>query len=164
MRRLISLTAAILGLTPLSGASAATVWQGEAVITAAIGCTAPPGEARRHIAKGTVLKSVLRPKGLDNQSLDTRVSFIHESGGFFAMVLPRAAMPAGTYAGFGASQSGILVANRFREYIGFSQTPPTLAASDLFAVLTGRIEDFMFVEGCDATFRATYSKRPAGGG
>lgn len=163
MQPLAWAAAAILGLGALvSNASAATVWQGEAVITAAIGCGAAPSRARRHIGVGSVLKSVLRPKGLDNQSLDTRVSFIHESGGFFAMVLPRAAMPAGTYAGFGATQSGVLIANRFREYIGFSQSPLVLEADNVFARLSGRIEDFMFIDGCDATFRATYSKRPAG--
>jgi hypothetical protein len=163
MRLLAWMAAAILGLAaPISGADAATVWQGEAVVTAAAGCAAPPGETRRQIGVGTVMKSVLRPKGLDNQSLDTRVSFIHESGGFFAMVLPRGAMPAGTYAGLGATMSGILVPPLHREYVGFSQNPTKLEANDIFARLSGRIEDFMFVDGCDVTFRATYSKRPAG--
>jgi hypothetical protein len=155
--------AAVCGLaTLISSAQAVTVWQGEAVVTAATGCAAAPNETRRNIGVGTVMKSVLRPKGAFNNSLDTRVSFIHESGGFFAMVLPRGDMPAGTYSGLGATQSGILVPPLHREYIAFSQTPPTIEADDIFVRLTGRVEDFMFIDGCDVSFRAVYSKRPAG--
>jgi hypothetical protein len=160
MLRLIYALSAILALaTPFTAADAATVWQGEAVVVAVSGC---PTDARRQIGVGTVMKSVLRPRLLDNQSLDTRVSFSHESGGFFAIVLPGGAMPTATYAAFGSTQSGFFWSVFTGTYSGFAQVPPALAATNQFARLSGTIAKFMFIDSCTVTFRATYSKRPAG--
>lgn len=160
MRPLFAAAAAFVGMAPLSGADALTVWQGEAVITAASSDCAAPGEERRNIGVGTVIKSVLRPKFVDDNGNGTRVAFIHDSGAMFAMLLPFGQMPAGSYSSFGATHSGVLIANRVREYVSFDQAPNTLQAGDIFARLTGTVEDFMFIDGCTASFRATYSKRP----
>jgi hypothetical protein len=152
-------TIAALGfIISVSPASALTVWQGEAVILSATGTCTFPGDERRNIGVGTVLKSVLRPRLVDNNGNDTRVSFIHDSGALFAIFLPNGAMPSGNFAAFGATHSGLIVANRFGTYSGFRQTPPTLT-TQTFAQLNGTAEDFMFLDGCSATFRATYSKR-----
>ena len=158
--KLAAAAAVVLGLAPVSGAYGVTVWQGDAVITAATGCGGGPFDERRNIGVGTVIKSVLRPKNVDNNGPDTRVSFNHDSGANFVIFLPSGAMPSGIYAAFGATHSGLIVANRAREYIQFDQSPNTIDANDVFVRLSGRIEDFMFIDGCDATFRASYSKRP----
>lgn len=145
---------------PVPEARALEVWQGEAVITQASGCNAPANDERRNIGVGTVVKSVLRPRAVSDNGNDTAVSFTHDSGALFAIVLPAGVMPAATYASFGATHSGLIVATRSAEYVGFSMNPPTVTSSDVFVRLAGSLEDFMFIDGCIVTFRATYTKRP----
>ncbi|HZR80648.1 MAG TPA: hypothetical protein VFD92_06095 [Candidatus Binatia bacterium] len=146
---------------PASQARAVEVWQGEAVILQASGCNAPANDERRNVGVGTVVKSVLRPRLVSDNGNDTRVSFTHDSGALMAIVLPGGAMPAATSAAFGATHSGLIVANRGVDYIGFAQTPRTITSDDVFVRLTGSLEDFLFIDGCSVTFRATYTKRPA---
>src|SRR4051812_7673 len=80
--------AAALGLAALPQVAAAvTVWQGDAVVTAANGTCTFPGDERRNIGVGTVLKSVFRPRAVDGNGGSTRISFTHDSGAIFVMVL-----------------------------------------------------------------------------
>jgi hypothetical protein len=163
MKRLICLAAASLGLLLLApAASAITVWQGEAVVIAASASCAFPGDERRSIGVGTVLKSIYRPRAVDDNGPTTRLSFIHDSGAMFVMIIdgnlgPPA--PNGDFTGFGATHSGLIIANSFAGYAGYAQTPATVTAGRDFVTVNARVEDFMFLSGCDATFRASYTKR-----
>lgn len=159
MRRLVCLAAMGLAAFVLpTVASAVTVWQGEAVVTSASGNCTFPGDERRNISTGTVLKSVLRPKNVDNNGPATRISFVHDSGAMFAIFVNNP-QGGGDYAGYGVTHSALIVANRVAGFASFIQTPVTVAANTVFVRLSGRLEDFMFLVGCDATFRASYSKR-----
>ncbi len=137
---------------------AVTVWQGEAVITTASGTCTFPGDERRNISTGTVLKSVYRPRVVDGNGPNTRISFIHDSGAMFVMVLQDTGAN-GDYAKIGVTHSALLVNSGLAGFASFQQLPATITVSTSFVRVSGRVEDFMFLSGCDATFRATYSKR-----
>ena len=159
MKRLFLAAAFVAGsLLFAAAASAVTVWQGEAVVISASGNCTFPGDERRNISAGTVIKSVLRPKNVDNNGPATRISFVHDSGAMFVMFVnnPNA---GGDYAGYGVTHSGLIIANRVAGFASFVQVPSTIAVTHVFARLSGRVEDFMFLVGCDATFRASYTKR-----
>src|SRR5688500_5088651 len=106
MTRWMYSAAVMLGVIMFASvATALTVWQGEAVILSTAGTCTFPGDERRNIGVGTVLKSVLRPRLVDNNGPDTRVSFTHDSGALFAIFLPNGTMPSGNFAAFGATHS-----------------------------------------------------------
>ena len=163
MKRSICLAAASLGLLVLaSAASAITVWQGEAVVVVADASCAFPGEERRSIGVGTVLKSIYRPRAVADNGPTTRLSFIHDSGAMFAMIIDGNLGPPsanGDFTGFGVTHSGLIIANSFAGYAGYSQTPASVTAARDFVTVNVRVEDFMFLSGCDATIRASYTKR-----
>jgi hypothetical protein len=140
-------------------ASAVTVWQGEAVVITATGTCTFPGDERRNIAKGTVLKSVFRPRAVDDNGGNTRISFTHDSGATFIMVLQDTG-PNGDYARVGISHSATLFDGNgpLRSFASFQQVPPNVATNTQFVRLSGQVEDFMFLSGCTATFRASYGK------
>jgi len=151
-----ALASALLG-TP-HAASAVTVWEGEAVVVSATGNCTFPGDERRNISAGTVLKSVLRPRAVDDNGGNTRISFVHDSGAMFVMVLQDTGS-SGDYAGVGVTHSGLLFTGRLGGFANFAVAPSNISTQTLFAKVSGRVQDFMFLSGCDATFRASYSKR-----
>jgi hypothetical protein len=157
--KLGGLLALALGALATMPAHALTVWQGEAVITAASVACAALGDERRNIGVGTVLKSILRPRLVTDNGNDTRVSFTHDGQALFAVLLPNGAMPAGTYTAYGATHSGRIAANQTGAYTGFNLTPDALTATILTARLTGTIDNFLFRPGCTISFRAAYTKR-----
>jgi hypothetical protein len=137
---------------------ALTLWQGEAVVTTASGTCTFPGDERRNISTGTVLKSVFRPRLVGDNGGNTRISFVHDSGAIFVMVLQDTG-PNGDYARIGVTHSALLVNSGLAGFASFQQVPSNVTASTAFVRVSGRVEDFMFLNGCDATFRASYSKR-----
>lgn len=155
-----AMSLAALGLLALpQTASAVTAWGGEAVVTNATGNCTFPGDERRNIAKGTVLKSVFRPKLVDDNGANTRISFTHDSGATFIMVLQDTG-PNGDYARVGITHSAMLFdgTGALRSFASFQQAPPNVAISTQFVRISGQVEDFMFLTGCTATFRASYSR------
>jgi hypothetical protein len=148
-----------MGLLALpQAASAVAVWEGEAVIITASGTCTFPGDERRNISTGTVLKSVFRPRAISDNGGNTRISFVHDSGAMFVMVLQDTG-PNGDYAKVGVTHSGLLVKGGLGGFASFQQVPTNVTADTVFVRVSGRVEDFMFLNGCDATFRASYSKR-----
>ena len=159
MRGLVCLAAAALGFIVFPQvATALTVWQGEAVITTASGTCTFPGDERRNIGTGTVLKSVFRPRLVDNNGPNTRISFIHDFGAMFLMVLQDTGAN-GDYAKIGVTHSALLINSGLAEFASFQQNPVNVAEGTAFVRVSGSVEDFMFLNGCTATFRASYSKR-----
>lgn len=159
MRGVIYSAAVAVGLAVLpQAASALTVWQGEAVVTTASGTCTSPGDERRNISTGSVLKSVFRPRVVDNNGPNTRISFVHDSGAMFVMVLENTGAN-GSYGKVGVTHSGLLVKGGLADFSSFQQVPATVTEDTVFVRVSGRVEDFMFLSGCDATFRASYSKR-----
>jgi hypothetical protein len=160
MKRTIFAAAAALGLlASTSAASAVTVWQGEAVVLQASGSCLFVQDERRNIGAGSVMKAVFRPSGVDNNGNATRLSFIHDSGALFAMLINGNPSANGDFVGFGATHSGEIVANRFAGYASYGQVPANVTAQTVFVIVTARVEDFMFLNGCDATFRAAFTRR-----
>lgn len=159
MRGLLCFAVAALGfiVTP-KAANALTVWQGEAVITSASGNCTFPGDERRNIGVGTVLKSVFRPKLVDNNGGNTRISFVHDAGVLFMMVLQDTGAN-GDYAPIGVTHSALLINSGLSSFASYQQSPVNVAAGTIFVRVSGRVEDFMFLSGCDATFRASYTRR-----
>jgi hypothetical protein len=156
MRKVLLLSA--VGLLALChSASAATVWSGVAVVVTADSNCRSATDERRNISKGTVLKSVFRPREIDDNGSDTRVSFTHDSGATFIMVLPDTG-PNGNYGRVGITHSAILIDGGLRSFASFQQVPPNPSANTAFVRLSGQVEDFMFLTGCTVTFRASYSK------
>lgn len=141
-----------------AAASAVTAWQGEAVVTTASGTCTFPGDERRNISTGTVLKSVFRPRAIDNNGGNTRISFVHDSGAMFVMVLQDTG-PNGDYAKVGVTHSGLLIKGGLADFASFQQVPATVTVDTVFVRVSGTVEDFMFLNGCNATFRASYTKR-----
>jgi hypothetical protein len=136
---------------------AAVVWQGEAVIdTATSQCGAD--KAIGPLAE-RVLKTVLRPKDVSDNGVNTTVTFIANQITMFAMVLDHGAMPAGTAAVFGNDSSGVIKANVGVPYTDFVQQPAPIVLTTENATVSGRITNFLYISGCDVTFRAAYSKR-----
>lgn len=158
MRGLIYSVAVTLGLMALpQAAHAVVVWQGEAVVTAASGTCTFPGDERRNVQVGTVLKSVLRPRAISDNGGSTRIAFVHDSGAMFVMVTQDVA--SGDFARVGVTHSGELIKTGFGNFANYTQSPVTITANTPFVRVSATVEDFMFLSGCDATFRATYSKR-----
>jgi hypothetical protein len=155
--RKVSLLSVVGLLALCHGASAATVWTGEAVVVTADSNCRSATDERRTISKGTVLKSVLRPKQIDDNGADTRISFTHDAGATFIMVLQDTG-PNGNYARVGITYSAILIDGGLRSFASFQQVPSNLTANSSFVRLNGQVEDFMFLTGCTVTFRASYSK------
>jgi hypothetical protein len=148
--------AAFFGTLPAN--SAVVVWQGDAVIDSASGnCNA---DVAIRPAAGRVLRSVLRPKNIDENGVNTTVTFLANQMTMFAMVLDRGAMPSGTAAVFGNDSSGVIKANVGVRYNSFVQDPAVVVPATENVTLRGTIKDFLYVSGCDVTFRAAYSKRP----
>ncbi len=136
---------------------AAIVWQGEAVIDSATGqCALDPAISP---APHRVLKTVLRPKNLSDNGVNTTVTFIANQSALFAMVIDQGTMPSGTAAAFGNDSSGVIEANVGVPYSGFVQSPAAIVTTDDNVTLQGTINNFLFVAGCTVTFRAAYSKR-----
>jgi len=147
------------GLVVLSqAASAVTVWEGEAVVVSASGSCTFPGDERRNISVGTVLKSVLRPRTIDNNGGNTTISFVHDSGAMFVMVLQDVGTN-GDYAAVGVTHSGLLIKGRLSGFANYGMSPSNISAQTIFARVNARVEDFMLLSGCDATFHASYTKR-----
>ncbi len=154
LRLALSALALVLGF---SAAKAAVVWQGEAVIDTSTGqCSAEQSIAP---AQGRVLRTVLRPLNLSDNGANTTITFIANQTAMFAMVLDRGAMPSGVAAVFGHDASGVIKANVGVPYSNFIQSPAVIATSTAEATLQGRIENFLYIEGCTVTFRAAYTKR-----
>jgi len=146
----------LLTATP---ASALIVWQGDARIEAATPNCSGASAERRRIAVGSVVRTILRPKNLDNNGPDTRVSFLHDSQANFVLFLPGGAMPRGTAAGWGSGHDAIIVANRGVLYRAVRQTPAAPDLATVFIELSGEIDDFMFIPGCTVRFSASYTPR-----
>ena len=155
---LLTLMTAMLGGFAFSGSALATqVWGGEVVITGANGtCTTPQAE-RRNIGTGTVLKSIFRPKLVSGNGANTRISFSHDSGALFVIILQDTG-PNGRYARQGINHSGMAVLTGLRDFNSFQITPANPSTTTDFIRISGRIEDFMFLTGCTVTFRAAYSR------
>ena len=154
-----NVVAAIVSLAlSVSAAQAAVVWQGDAVIdTALSACSA---DVAIGPTANRVLKTVLRPKNLSDNGINTTVTFIANQTTMFAMILDHGAMPAGTAAVFGNDSSGVIKANVGVPYSTFVQNPPTIALTTENVTLRGTITNFLYIPGCTVTFRAAYSKRP----
>ena len=105
-----------------------------------------------------MLKSVFRPRLVDNNGPNTRISFVHDSGAIFLMVLQDTGAN-GDYAKIGVTHSALLINSGLATFANFQQVPGNITADTAFVRVSGRVEDFMFLSGCDATFRASYSKR-----
>ena len=157
----VSAALATLALAMPSSAATFVVWQGEAVIlTATPQCSADASE-RTKIGKGTVLKSVVRPAGLASNGSDSRIAFLHDSQSEFALDLAGGLTIAGTgtYAAFGVTTSGLLMANVGGNYSAFALAPASPKVTTVFLKLTGSVDNFMFINGCTVSFRAGYSLR-----
>lgn len=147
--------AAFFGTPP--AISAVVVWQGEAVIDSASGnCNA---DVALVPATGKVLRTVLRPKNIDENGANTTVMFLANQMTMFAMVLDKGAMPSGTAVVFGNDSSGVIKANVGVRYTNFLQNPAVIVVATENVMLSGTIKDFLYVPGCDVTFRAAYNKR-----
>ncbi len=158
MRKLSFVSVMGLGLLACPHiASAATVWSGMAVVISADSNCRSATDERRNISKGTVLKSVFRPRLIDDNGPDTRISFTHDSGATFIMVLPDTG-PGGNYGRVGITYSAMLIDGGLRSFASFQQVPANPSANTPFVRLSGQVEDFMFLTGCTVTFRASYSK------
>lgn len=150
---------ALLSLGSAGSASSAVVWQGDAVITATSAGCVNAADPRRSIGVGDVLRSVLRPKLVSNNGNDTRLSFLHDLQGVYAVILAGGAMPSGSLTAFGVTHGGLLRTNVGDPYSGFTQSPAAITTSTINVVVTGRFVDFLFVSGCSVSFRAAYTKR-----
>jgi hypothetical protein len=150
--------AAAVGLAiGASAAQAIEVWQGEAVIDSATGeCTA---DIAVGLGPQRVLKSILRPKDVEDNGPNTTVSFLANQTTMFALVLDHGAMPNGTGRAFGNDSSGLIKADVGTVYTAFVQQPTTIVLATEDATLQGRIKNFLYIAGCTVTFRAAYSKR-----
>jgi hypothetical protein len=147
--------AAFFGTQPAD--AAVVVWQGEAVIdSTSTGCNA---DVAIGLATNRVVKSILRPKDIDQNGANTTVLFLANQMTMFAMVLDHGAMPAGTAAVFGNDSSGVIKANVGVLYNNFVQTPAVVGLATENVNLRGTIKDFLYLPGCNVTFRAAYSKR-----
>lgn len=154
--RIIAVVMALLAAS-VTAAHSAVVWQGEAVIDTATGqCSLDAAIAP---APKRVLKSILRPKNVSDNGVNSTVTFLANQTAMFAMVLDHGAMPSGTAAVFGNDASGVIKANVGVTYGDFTQTPTIIAATDDNVTLRGTINDFLYVPGCTVTFRAAYSRR-----
>lgn len=157
-RRLLSLglaIAAFFGTQPVD--AAVVVWQGEAVIDSTTSdCNA---DVAIGLATNRVVKSILRPKDIDQNGVNTTVLFLANQMTMFAMVLDHGAMPAGTAAVFGNNSSGVIKANVGVVYNSFVQTPTVVGLATENVSLRGTIKDFLYIPGCNVTFRAAYNKR-----
>jgi hypothetical protein len=141
----------------MSSAQAVEVWQGEAVIdTATSQCSS---DIAVGLGAERVLKTVLRPKNVSDNGLNTTVTFLANQITMFAMVLDNGAMPSGTAAVFCNDSSGLIKANVGVPYSAFVQTPAAIVSATPDATLRGRIRNFLYINGCTVTFRAAYSKR-----
>lgn len=149
--------AAVAAVLTTSGAQAATVWQGEAVIDSA--SAACSNIISAPLKADAVLKTVLKPKNLSGNDANTHVSFIANDIAMFAITLNMGQMPNGNAAGFGNTTSGLIKANVTIAYNNFVQNPATIVLATDRVTLRGTIQDFMFVSGCAVQFRAAYSKR-----
>jgi len=159
MRLALAASLALAGAATSQPAGAVTVWQGIATVTAASPACQSPVSERLTIDVGTTLRSVLRPRGLADNGDATAVSFVHDGQANFVVFLPGDAA-GGTYSAFGASHSGVVAANRSGVFRRFVQTPKTLDPSAVFAMLSGTVQDFLFIEGCTVDFTAAYGLRP----
>lgn len=161
IRALIASAAVGLGAHHAGAATTYYVWQGEAVVlTATAQCSAASAE-RSKIGKGTVLKTVVRPRGLGGNGNDSRLLFAHDTQSLFAMDLAGGLTisGAGTYAAYGSNSSGLLKANVGGNYHAFALAPASPTASTPSVTLTGSIDNFMFITGCTVSFRAGYVLR-----
>lgn len=157
-RRLLSLGLAIAAFFGTQPADAAiVVWQGEAVIDSTT--TECNADVAIGLATNRVVKSVLRPKNIDQNGVNTTVMFLANQMTMFAMVLDHGAMPAGTAATSGNDSSGVIKANVGVVYNSFAQTPASVELATENVNLRGTIRDFLYIPGCRVTFRAAYSKR-----
>jgi hypothetical protein len=146
---------------PVSAASY-VVWQGNAVVTAAnTPCFSGAGE-REEIRRGTVLKSIVRPKLLASNGNNSRMAFILNAQSEFALALAGGfnITGSGDYAAFGVTTNGAFKTNVGGTYKNFKLNPSSPTPTDTFLTLTGTINDFMFISGCTISFRAGYSLRP----
>lgn len=151
------LAAVVSILISMSAAQAAVVWQGEAVIdTASAECSADVAIGPK---ANRVLKTVLRPKNLSDNGINTTVTFIANQTTMFAMVLNQGTMPAGVARVFGNDSSGVIKANVGVPYSTFVQNPPSIALTTENVTLRGTISNFLYISGCTVTFRTAYSKR-----
>lgn len=138
-------------------ASAVTAWEGEAVVVTADSNCRDPLDERRNISRGTVLKTVFRPRAVDGNGGNTRISFTHDSGATFIMVLQDTG-PNGNYARVGVTHSAMLADGALRSFASFQVVPANVATSTMYVRISGQVEDFMFLNGCTAAFRASYSR------
>ena len=138
------------------------VWQGEAVVTAATGARPAGPRGRAKNAGRTALKTLGRPRLLGNNGNRSPVALPHDTQSEFAAALAGGLTiaGAGTFAAYGVTTSGVIKTNVGGTYRAFALSPAAPTTTTPFLSLTGRIEDFMFVSGCDISFRAQYALRP----
>lgn len=163
--RLLAVAVLACVATP-ANAAVYTVWQGEAVITAASAACSTGVPERVRIAQGTVLKSVVRPRLVPGSSNgnDSRIAFIRDVQAEMALDLAAGLAYTGTtgsYAAYGVAANGVFKTNVGGTYGPMAVSPagtPTTATTYLH--LSGKVNDFMFIPGCTVSFRAGYSLRP----
>jgi hypothetical protein len=86
--RLAVLSSFLVCPLPVSAATY-SVWQGDAIVTAASpACTSAASE-RAKIRRGEVIKTVVRPELLADNGNGSRIAFIHNVQSEFAMSLSR---------------------------------------------------------------------------
>jgi hypothetical protein len=152
------LAAGLGGFAFSETASAATVWSGEVVVIAAGSQCRNPSDERRNIDVGTVLKSVFRPRRIDDNGADTLISFSHDAGAVFVMDVGFA-RPNGKYSRLGVTYSAVGPTNLLRDYTSLQIVPVNVSATTEIVRISGNVEDFMFIPGCTVTFRAAYVRR-----
>lgn len=153
------LVAAVLAAAACAApARAVTVWQGTATVTAASPACQSAVTERTTIDVGTVLRTVLRPKGVSDNGEEARLSFVHDGQASFVIFMPGGAA-SGTYSAFGANHRGLIMANRSGAYRRLVLSPRAPTASTEFLTASGSVQDFMFIEGCTVTFDAAYTLR-----
>ncbi len=171
MRPLLALPLSLTMACAAIDARAATyvLWQGEAMVTAATPACSGAAPYRNRIGVGSVLKSSVRPRLIADNGNDSRILFVSDAQSLFALDLAGGLTIAGTgtYAAYGVTDydgtttSAPIKANVGGQYQAFALTPASPTATTTFLSLRGTIANFMFINGCQVTFRASYSLRPS---
>lgn len=158
--------ASLACLAEPASAAVYTVWQGEAIVTAATAACSTGVPERVRIAPGSVLKSVVRPRLVPGSSNgnDSRIAFIRDVQAEMALDLAAGLAYGGTtgsYAAYGVAANGTFKTNVGGTYGPMAINPagtPTTATTYLH--VSGTVNNFMFIPGCTVSFRAGYSLRP----
>lgn len=136
------------------GANALTVWQGQAILTSVTTGCSPTWEV------GDALRSVYRPRGIDDNGTEDRISF-NSGRSLYLVRVPNADFSgSGSYTISGWTSRNVGLSGT----AGFSAASRTPATSPLpidtgTLVIRGTINDFFSTDGCTVSFVGNYSKR-----